>query len=59
MLFWISDRSPDQIRTRQLREKSLSLVVTALKLAGFPLLRPLRKKMVDLLTSIGAQTYDL
>jgi AcrR family transcriptional regulator len=59
MLFWISDRSPDQIRTRQLREKSLSLVVTALKLAGFPLLRPLRKKMVDLLTSIGAQTYDV
>jgi Tetracyclin repressor-like, C-terminal domain len=49
ILFWISDRSTDQIRTRQLRDKSLSLVVTALKLAGFPLLRPLRKKIVDLL----------
>jgi AcrR family transcriptional regulator len=59
ILFWISDRSPDQIRTRQLRDKSLSLLVTALKLAGFPLLRPLRKKMVDLLTSIGADTYDV
>jgi AcrR family transcriptional regulator len=59
ILFWISDRSPDQIRTRQLRDKSLSLLVTALKLTGFPLLRPLRKKMVDLLTSIGADTYDV
>jgi AcrR family transcriptional regulator len=49
ILFWISDRSPDQIRTRQLRDKSLSLLVTALKFAGFPLLRPLRKKIVELL----------
>jgi AcrR family transcriptional regulator len=52
ILFWISDRSPDQIRTRQLRDKSLSLLVAALKLAGFPLLRPLRKKIVDLLTTV-------
>ncbi len=52
ILFWISDRSPAQIRTRQLRDKSLSLLVTALKLAGFPLLRPLRKKIVELLTTI-------
>jgi AcrR family transcriptional regulator len=52
ILFWISDRSPDQIRTRQLRDKSLSLLVTALKLAGFPLLRPLRKKVVDLLMTV-------
>lgn len=52
ILFWISDRSPDQIRTRQLRDKSLSLLATAIKLSGFPLLRPLRKKIVDLLTTI-------
>lgn len=52
ILFWISDRSPRQVRTRQLRDKSLSLLVTSLKLAGFPLLRPLRKKIVDLLTAM-------
>ncbi len=57
ILFWISDRSPGQVRTRQLREKSLSLLVTALKLAGFPLLRPLRKKIVDLLTTIEEETH--
>jgi hypothetical protein len=52
ILFWISDRSPGQIRTRRLRDKSLALLVTALKFAGFPLLRPLRKKIVDLLVAI-------
>ncbi len=52
ILFWISDRSPHQVRTRQLREKSLALLSTALKLAGFPLLRPLRKKIVELLLTI-------
>lgn len=56
ILFWISDRSPDQVRTRQLRDKSLSLLVTALKLAGFPLLRPLRKKIVDLLMTVEDET---
>jgi len=58
ILFWISDQSPNQIRTRQLCDKSLSLLVTALKLAGFPLLRPLRKKIADMLTTIEADTHD-
>lgn len=58
ILFWISDRSPDQIRTRQLRDRSLSLVVTALKLSSFPLLRPLRKKIIELLTTIEADAHD-
>jgi AcrR family transcriptional regulator len=56
ILFWISDRSPEQVRTRQLRDKSLTLLVTALKLASFPLLRPLRKKMVELLMTIEGET---
>lgn len=56
ILFWISDRSHDQVRTSQLREKSLSLVVTAVKLSGFPLLRPLRKKIIDLLKTIEAES---
>jgi AcrR family transcriptional regulator len=48
ILFWIYDRSPRQRRTHDLREKSLALVVSALKLARFPLLRPLRRKMIEL-----------
>ena len=58
ILFWISDRSPGQVRTQRLREKSLSLVTTALKLAGFPLLRPLRKRIVELLKTIEVDAQD-
>ena len=57
ILFWISDRSPAQIRTRQLRDKSLALLVTALKLAGFPLLRALRKRIVDLLMTVEGKNH--
>jgi AcrR family transcriptional regulator len=49
ILYWIYDRSPEQHRTRALLAKSLAFVVSGLKLASFPLLRPLRKKIVELL----------
>jgi AcrR family transcriptional regulator len=49
ILFWIYDRSPGQRRTRALREKSLPLLVSALKMARFSLLKPLRKKVVELI----------
>ena len=49
ILFWIYDHSPGQKRTRALREKSLPLLVSALKMARFSLLKPLRKKAVDLI----------
>ena len=52
ILFWIYDRSARQRRTQLLREKSLVLVVTALKFVGFPLLRPLRKRVVDLVQAV-------
>lgn len=49
ILFWIYDPSSNQRRTRLLREKSLKLLVSGLKLARFPLLRPLRRQIVELL----------
>jgi AcrR family transcriptional regulator len=49
ILFWIYDHSPGQKRTRALRDKSLPLLVSALKMARFSLLKPLRKKVVDLI----------
>lgn len=58
ILFWIYDRSPDQIRTRQLLDKSLQLVIASLKMVGFPLLRPLRKKVVDLIQVVAGDESE-
>lgn len=52
ILFWIYDRSPNQSRTRRLTEKSLGLVVNLLRLSGLPLLRPLRKTLVEILETV-------
>jgi len=51
ILFWIYDHSPGQRRTRALREKSLPLVASALKLSRFALLKPLRARVVDLIVT--------
>jgi AcrR family transcriptional regulator len=58
ILFWVYDRSTGQRRTRQLREKSLALLVTALKLAGLPPLRPFRKRVIDLVLAAQGDTSD-
>jgi AcrR family transcriptional regulator len=59
ILYWINDRSPGQRQTRMLRKKSLALLVSGLKIAGFPLLKPLRSKIVDLIVlAEGGQGYD-
>jgi AcrR family transcriptional regulator len=49
ILYWIYDRSPGQRQTRLLREKSLALLVSGLKLSRFALLKPLRSKIVELI----------
>jgi AcrR family transcriptional regulator len=58
ILFWIYDRSAGQRRTGRLREKSLALMATALKLASFPLLRPLRRKIVELVRIAEGEEAD-
>jgi AcrR family transcriptional regulator len=56
LLFWVYDRSPRQWRTTQLFEKTLSVVVNLVRLSSFPLLRPLRKTVTELLELIyGSQ----
>jgi len=52
LLFWVYDRSPKQAKTKQLFEKSVSIVAGLIKLSGFPLLLPVRKIAVDLLETI-------
>ncbi len=52
ILYWIYDRSPEQAKTRMLLDKSLTLVTRLIRLAGFPLLRPLRRVAVDLIVAV-------
>lgn len=52
MLYWVYDRSPKQERTTLLFDKTLSMMLLALKLAGVPLLRPLYRPAGELLKTI-------
>jgi AcrR family transcriptional regulator len=45
LLFWVYDRSPHQERTQILFDKTLSLMLLALKLAEAPLVAPLLKPL--------------
>ena len=56
ILFWIHDRSPEQQRTRQLVEKSLTLVINLLKLSSLPLMGRIRKTIIELMRAIAPQT---
>ena len=55
ILFWVYDSSPQQAKTKLLIEKSLSIVALLIKFASFPLLRPLRKRAVDLLAALSGE----
>ena len=52
MLFWVYDRSPLQAHTDLLFDKTLGMMLLALKLAGLPLLRPLYRPAGELLKTI-------
>jgi AcrR family transcriptional regulator len=52
ILFWVYDRSEEQRRTMVLYEKTLKMILVALKLAGIPLLRPLHRLAAELLEVI-------
>ena len=53
VLFWIFDRSANQVRTMALMDKSLAIVVRLIQLSAFPLLRPVRKSIVQLLGAMS------
>ena len=52
ILFWVYDKSDGQARTMLLYEKTLKMLLVTLKLAGFPLLRPLHRLAGELLAVI-------
>jgi AcrR family transcriptional regulator len=52
ILFWIYDRSPAQGRTQALIRKSAAIMERLVKLAAFPLMRPVRRMIVDLMSTV-------
>lgn len=48
IMFWLYDRSTNQERTRKLLDKSLGLLVNLLRISGLPLMKPLRKTVLEL-----------
>ncbi len=52
MLFWVYDRSLRQERTEMLFDKTLKMMMQALKLAELPLLKPLFRPAGELLKAI-------
>ncbi len=52
ILFWVYDRSAEQERTRLLYEKTLTMLLVVLQLAGLPIFRPLHRIAGDLLAVV-------
>jgi AcrR family transcriptional regulator len=52
LLFWIYDRSPEQRNAHELLEKSVALVAMLIKVSNVPLLRPLRRSVLHIVSII-------
>lgn len=53
VLYWIHDDSPGRERTLALVDRTVDLIATSIRLAGNPLLRPFRKQVLELLTTLA------
>ena len=53
IMFWLYDRSPHQERTERLLDKSLALLVRLLRMSSLPLMKPLRKLVLELVEAAG------
>ena len=52
VLFWIHDQSPGSARTYRLVDRTGEIVVRLIKLAGHPLMRPLRKSALLMISDL-------
>lgn len=52
VLFWVHDRSADRRRTWRLVTRTVDLIVKLIKLSGLPLMGPLRRSALELLTEL-------
>ncbi len=59
ILFWIHDKSKKQARTYRLIDQTVDLVIQLVSLASNPLMRPLRKKALRLLTELKEEVAEL
>jgi len=59
IMFWLYDRSPNQERTKRLMDKSLHLLVRLLRLSALPLMKPLRKAVLELVETAGGRTLGV
>jgi AcrR family transcriptional regulator len=50
ILFWLHDRSRGQIRTKNLQNKSLDLVTALIRIGRLPLLGPVRRSLLEMLS---------
>jgi AcrR family transcriptional regulator len=53
ILFWVYDRSPSRQRTQKLMEKSLGLIVNLIRISTLPLMKPLRKTVLELVETVA------
>ena len=53
ILFWMYDRSPGQKRTTVLLDKSLDLVVSLIKFSGLPLMKPVRRTVLEVVHAVS------
>jgi len=53
IMFWLYDHSTNQERTYKLLDKSLTLLINLLRLSGLPLMKPLRKTVLELVETAG------
>jgi hypothetical protein len=58
VLFWIHDSSRHRRRTHRLVDRTVELVVELIKLAGNPLMRPLRKGALGLVAELKEAGTD-
>lgn len=49
ILFWLHDRSRGQIRTKNLQDRSLDLILSLIRIGKLPLMGPVRRSVIDLL----------
>ena len=49
ILFWVTDDSPQQSRTEKVLPLACKLVATLIRLSSLPLMRPLRKPVLELI----------
>lgn len=50
--FWITDRSPNQVRTQRLLDATLDLIVQLLKASSLPFMGPLRKRALKVMRAV-------